>query len=217
MTRARTLSLAVTLLIVGVISTPVAAVAQEITGTWEARPHERDRGERIQLSMRMDSDRDNWQNGFSVAVSDLWFDAGSMGGDAEDVVFRLERDAGTVTFEGDFRNDRGTGFFTFEPDPDYIRTMAGLGYPGLSDKRVYSFALQDVSTEFVQELHRLGYRSDSLDEADLWKFAIHGVRPEYIRAMNDLGYESIEPEDLIKMRIHGVSPDYVGAIRDALR
>ncbi len=195
---------------------PATAMAQEISGTWETRRWDGERGDgKIQMNLRVDRGRGDSNNGFSIALSRLeGLSATVANGTASDVSFRMVREAGTVTFDGDFRNGRGTGFFTFVPDAAYASAMDNLGYGGLSAERVYQFALHDVTTEYVRGLQDLGY--EGLSEEDLNRFAIHGVRLDYIRGMNDLGYRAISAKDLVRMRIHGVTIDFVREVREAL-
>jgi hypothetical protein len=214
--RVSAIALLAALLVTGLA--PTRAAAQEITGTWETRFYENDdqRDDRVHLNMRVSRDDHNWQNGFPIDLDELQgLSVSDARGSATDASFRIDREAGSIAFDGDFRDGRGTGFFTFTPNAEYTRAMADLGYPDLSDDRVLMFAVQRVSTDFVRDLQTLGYRD--LPEDDLWKFAIHGVRPDYIRGMNDLGYANIDAGDLVRMRIHGVSVDYVRAVRAALR
>lgn len=214
-TKIRTLTFLVAAVFVAGL--PLPAAAQEMVGTWETHlsgdaPAEN----RIQINMRANRGRGNHQNGFSVDLDRLeGLSSAAARGTARDVVFQLVREAGTVTFEGDFRDGRGTGFFTFVANEIYVQAMAELGYGGMTAPRVYEFALHNVTTEYVRGLRGLGYVD--LSEDDLSRFAIHGVRLAYISGMNELGYTSISAEDLVRMRIHGVSLDYVREIRSALR
>lgn len=198
---------------------PANALAQQTTGTWETREWDRDDDRReegwIYLNLRLDREDGSWNMGRSIDVADLrGITAAELGGTTGDVRFELVREAGTIVFEGDVRNGRGTGFFTFTPDSGYLSRMAQLGYGDLSDTRKFVFAAHDVTTQYVTELQDLGYRD--LPENDLVKFVIHGVSVDFIRGMNGLGYSDIAAEQLVKLRIHGVSPDWVRRIRAAL-
>lgn len=201
-----------------VLGAPESASAQDASGTWETHIHAGDdHPERVDLSLRLDreGDRGNWQMGLSVEAADLiGISDTQLRGSTADVRFEIRREAGTFAFDGDIRDGRGTGFYTFTADSAYVARMAELGYPNLSSERLFGFATQDVTTAYVGELQTLGYRD--LAERDLWKFAIHHVTSAYIRGMNDLGYRDIDPDDLVKLRIHGVSLDYVGRVRAAL-
>lgn len=192
---------------------PVTAQSQELGGRWES---EVDRADRVHLRMRMERDgRDSWVNTLTVEANELsGLDAATAAGDARDVSFRLEREAGTFTFSGDIRDGLGDGTFRFTPSDAYRQEMARLGFADIPIQRLHLFASLDVTTDTVRELQQLGYEALELDE--LTNFAIHGVSPAYIRELDGLGYASIRPQQLVTMRIHGVTPEYVRAMRAAL-
>ena len=139
------------------ISTP-AAQSPTVEGTWSTRARQRDNGRhRIQISMEVDGDG-TWQMGFSVedgALNGLSFDQAR--GTSDNVSFQLVRDAGTVAFEGLIRDGRGAGTFSFTPNAGWQRDMAGFGYDDLSERQVFSAAIHNISTAYVQDLQRLGY------------------------------------------------------------
>jgi beta-lactamase regulating signal transducer with metallopeptidase domain len=204
-------------------------------GTWSL---ERQKDGRIWLEMKMRSKngRNNWSNSSTLAASELQ----GLGAGPE-VRFEIRRDAGTFRFQGRMEGSLGTGFFTFEGNPGYVRDMAALDYE-VPESRLMELALHDVSLAFVRELHTLGYREASLDElvefrihgvtpgfireltslgyrdlpADrLVEFRIHGVKPEFVRELQALGYRDLQPERLVEFRIHGVSPAFVRELADA--
>ena len=206
--------------VLALVAIPALATAQTIEGTWESRYRDRDdrwdEQRDVQLSLRIDTRGDgNWQSGFGISSDELrGLSSSQASGTASDVTFEMVREAGTIRFEGDIRNGRGAGLFTFTPSQAYLDEMATLGFSGISNERQLTFALQDVTTDYVRELQALGYTS--LSTRELTQFAIHGVSAEFIRGMNELGYREIEPKQLVQLRIHGVTPDYVRQVRAAL-
>ena len=194
--------------------TPTAAQAPTVEGTWTTRVSDRDSEDRIRIRLERDRDGGHSTQGFGIDVAALdGLTMDQAAGTASDVRFALARDAGTITFEGNIRDGRGTGFFHFAPNAQWVRDMDALGYDW-DDDQVFFLATQDVTIAWVEALQDLGYTD--LPEDDLFAFAIHGVGPEFIRAMDDLGYSDIDADDLVAMRIHGVSPEFVRDIRRAL-
>jgi len=175
------------------------APADSRQGTWSAER----KGDKVQLNMSMSwgGGRHNWSNGETYAVKDL-----PGLGAGPDVHFELRRDAGTFRFEGKFKGDQGTGFFTFAGNPGYVRDMAALGYK-VTEDRLLEMATHDVSLSFVREIHDLGYRDASLDK--LVEFRIHGVSSQFIRELTALGYANLPADKLVEFRIHGVSSEFV--------
>ncbi len=175
------------------------SAAEGRQGTWSAER----RGDKIQLEMSMSwgGGHHSWTNGETYAAKDL---PGLAAG--PDVRFELRRDAGTFHFEGRFKGDQGTGFFTFAGNPGYVRDMAALGYQ-VTEDRLLEMATHDVSLAFVREIHDSGYRDASLDK--LVEFRIHSVSPGFIHELSALGYRDLPADRLVELRIHGVSPDLV--------
>jgi beta-lactamase regulating signal transducer with metallopeptidase domain len=165
-------------------------------GTWTAERQ----GDRIKLEMTMSwgGGRHRWMNGETYAAKDF---PGLTAG--PDVRFDLRRDAGTFHFEGRFRGDEGTGFFTFQGNPGYIRDMAALGIQ-VKEDRLLEAATHDISLAFSREIHDLGYRDASFD--DLEQFRIHGVNPQLIRELAGLGYQNLPADQIVQFQIHSVSP-----------
>jgi hypothetical protein len=133
-------------------------------------------------------------------------------GAGPEVRFELPRDAGTFHFQGRFEGRQGTGFFTFEGNPTYVRQMGAMGYQ-VWDSRLMELALHDVSLDFVRQMRELGYGKASLDR--LVEFRIHGVTPEFVRGMVNAGYRDLPAERLVEFKIHGVDPDFVQGMTDA--
>jgi beta-lactamase regulating signal transducer with metallopeptidase domain len=175
------------------------APADSRQGTWSAKRM----GDKVDLEMSMSwgGGHHRWSRGETYAAKDL---PGLAAG--PDVHFEMRLDAGTFRFEGKFKGDQGTGFFTFTGNPGYIRDMAALGYK-ITEDRLLEMATHDISLSFVREIHDLGYRDASLDK--LIEFRNHGVSPQFIREMTALGYANLPADELVEFRNHGVSPEFV--------
>src|SRR5262249_50916338 len=128
------------------------------------------------------------------------------------VQFELRRDAGTIAFEGTFRDGQGAGQFTFLPNPEYPRLLRSMGvsFEDKGGREQFSLAVFDVSTTFIRSMQDIGYRV-SLDKYQ--EFRIFGVDPAYVRDMAAMGFERLTADKLVETRIHGVSPDYIRRMR----
>jgi beta-lactamase regulating signal transducer with metallopeptidase domain len=177
------------------------------TGTWKAEWE----GDKVQLESTMawksKGESHRWQNGETYSANDL---VGLTRG--PEVRFELRRDAGRFLYEGRFRGDRGSGTFTFQADPGYLRDMAALGYK-LDDWKALTMALHDVSLAFVREIRSFGYQDSSLDT--LVTFRIHKVNPGLIRELAAAGLSSVPADDLVQLQIHQVSPDFIRGLAAA--
>jgi len=126
--------------------------------------------------------------------------------------FELVRDAGTFHFEGYLQNGGGGGTFTFTSNPNFEAEMRSLGYgSALSDEKVFTMAIHDVSAAYVREMQSLGIRPSSTDQ--LITMRIHNVTTDFVKDFKGLGYTDLTPDKLVTMRIHGVSPDFARELK----
>ena len=78
---------------------------------------------------------------------------------ASAIKFELRREAGTLAFDGAFRDGRGAGLFAFTPRPEYIAEMKRLGYnDDLPLWRRYQLAVHDVGPKYIRALKTEGLR-----------------------------------------------------------
>ena len=80
----------------------------------------------LQLNLRTADGSDRW--GFGARITDLQgLPDAALDGSAADVRFTLAREAGSFAFTGSFTDRRGSGRYTFTPNPAYTTAMAGAG------------------------------------------------------------------------------------------
>jgi len=191
----------------------VPAQSRDLSGDWIATLSEK-HPDRLQLSLRYShSDHTGSQYKKSEFVG---LTAAQIASSTRvPVEFVLKREAGTVSFEGTFRNGHGAGQFTFVSDRDYISKLRSLGVDASSsqdEEELFSLAIFDVSTEFVRSMQKIGY-DESLDM--YVQFRIFEVDPDYVRGMAAVGYTKLPAEKLVETRIHGATPEYIREMRAA--
>ena len=210
MKRILTLTLAVFLL--------AATAMADIHGAWTADDDEEKAGRiHFNLSQRKFS---NWGQTMRIAdftgLSEAQIRATTM----TPVQFQLRREAGTVSFEGTFKNGDGAGQFEFAPNRDYPAAIRALGVEfnlkrhGRSkseDEQLFSLAVFDVSTSFIRSMQAMGYK-ETLDK--YVEMRIFNVTPEFIKEMQSI-FGELSSQKLIDSRIHGVTPEYVRKMRAA--
>ena len=180
-----------------------------VTGTWETDPDNywtRSTERWISIQLR----HDQGKSGFGIPERDVPALAGRRADGP--VQFAVRRDAGRLDFTGRMTSGRGAGDFRFTPSADFVSTMGRLGYPQISDRDVWRFAMHDVTRTYVTELQQEASQRVEIDE--LIKMRIHGVTPEFIKAMRDLGFKNERLDDFVKFRIHGVTPEFVKSFSD---
>ncbi|MCU1350365.1 MAG: 4-hydroxy-3-methylbut-2-enyl diphosphate reductase [Acidobacteria bacterium] len=128
------------------------------------------------------------------------------------VTFRLEREAGTIVFDGVFKLREGAGHFVFTPNGRYLETLRGLGVAIDSsreespDESLFQLAIFDVSTSFIRAMQAEGYREGTRKYIEM---RIFRVTPELVREYRALGYKDIPAQQLIELQIHRATPQFV--------
>src|SRR5215813_2473062 len=220
-------------------TSPSPAVQQTITGDWTAKVKQTDRGAVLWLSLNQSSDGRRGRNQMS---SDFPLDAftGLNPNANSNVQFTLQREAGTIFFEGLFKDGKGVGEFRFTQNDGFIATMQNLGYDNLTAEKLFSMVALDIGTSYINELKSLGYDKLPLDqlfglralgvtaafarEAQDWGFGklsandlieikAMGITPDYIRSMKSLGFEDLSLRKLIELKAMGINEDYVKELR----
>lgn len=186
----------------------------QTAGTWSATGQKDDQ-------LQMNLHHGNSRHGNRMPLADLsGLSTAQIGSANAQVEFRLEREAGTVTFRGVFSNGSGAGQFSFQANPSYLSRLeaAGVDTRGKDGKpagesKLLSLALLDVSSQLARDLQSLGFNGIRLNE--LAAVRIHGATPEFIRGLRAGGYEDLSLEEAVASRIHGVSPDFAREVRQA--
>lgn len=127
------------------------------------------------------------------------------------VSFRIEREAGTFTLQGTFKDGNGSGQFTFQPNSRFAQTLASLGIRGadrVTDDDLMLLTIGSASTPVVREFTGAGLGSLSVREVvDLF---IHGITPEYVRSVQSLRMEGTNSvAGVVELRIHRITREYV--------
>jgi len=188
-----------------------ASTAADLRGTWDAEAKEGDPA-RIQFSLKA---RKNGNMGMGIPLSDFtgltWDQVRSAA--RTPVHFTMRREAGTIEFDGTFRDEQGAGDFVFTPDPAYAGKLnrLGLRLDDDSDEReLLTMTLFDVSTSFIRSMQDIGYKVGLQKYVE---FRIFKVDPAYVKAMADVGFPHLSADKLVETKIHDVSPEYIRDMR----
>lgn len=201
-----------------VVSLFASAALAAIDGAWTASVDEK-RPDRLYFSITRGRSH---QSGNTMPVAAFTGLAASQVGAAAmtPVQFQLRREAGTVSFEGTFRNGKGAGQFTFAADRAYPAAIRALGLEldidgerdRSEDETLFVLAWHDVSTAYIRSMIAEGYRTTLKKYLTM---RIFDVSPEYVREMRSLGFSDISADELVSSRIHAVTPEYVRETRAA--
>ena len=192
--------------------------AADVHGTWTAEIHTRKVNLQVRTSPPPDWNRSenwngDWNMGQSVPVDDLsGLPANNDQLTAASVRFALRREAGTLAFDGAFRDGRGAGLITFAPRDAYVGEMRGLGYTDdLPLWRRFQLAVHDVGPKYIRDLKSEGYDKLTLDQIQRAK--THGVTIEYIKELKGQGVRAVTLEALVRTRDHGVTAAFIKALK----
>jgi hypothetical protein len=91
--------------------------------------------------------------------------------------------------------------------------MARYGLPENDRHKVFSFAIFDISREYLEELRDAGYADVPYDR--LLSMRIQGVTAGDGREFERLACGHLTADQLISARIHAITPDFVREFREA--
>lgn len=180
---------------------PASAAQEVIAGDWTAKVKETSQETVLWISLTRDSkSRKGWgQFSHDVPLHEF---SGLNPNASGNVQFTLAREAGAFVFDGLFKDGKGAGDYRFTPSGDFVNTMRGLGYEGLTTERLFELASLDVNTGYIKELKALGY--DNLPVNKLIELKALGVTPDYIRKLRAAGLKNVSLNQLIEMKATGI-------------
>src|SRR4051812_6296640 len=204
------------LLVFAALLRPLGAQST-VNGTWTAELRQAKVFLQVRTSPPPDSNSDRWNGDWNMGQSLPIDEIGGLPKNDDQftisaIKFELRREAGTLAFDGAFRDGRGAGLFTFAPRTEYTAEMRALGYTeDLPVWRRFQLAVHDVGPRYIRELKTEGFDKLSLDLVQRAKS--HGVTIDYIKELKAQGFRSATLESLIRTRDHGVTADYIKAMK----
>ena len=189
---------------IAIVSTTIPTNDHEqLQGSFEARL---DRNPFVNLNVTTEENGySNW--GASVGRSELR----EIRVDDGRISFKLTRPAGTFSMEGKGTEAKARGTFDFFPSETFRQQLASLGFTGLTNERMFIFAMGDLTLADVRYIDQL--TSDELTTTQLVKMVQHGVTEEFVKGMADAGFKNLRSSELITARDHGVTPHYVSNLQ----
>jgi hypothetical protein len=171
-------------------------------------------GDSLSLELKRRTVISNWVWGSSQPIADLHgLTREQLHAAHATVRFTIDRDAGTLTFDGTVTLGVGRGEFGFAPNPTYLAKLGALGYEDVAEADVFGMAMRDVSLAYAEEVKRSGVQHVTLE--DLCRFQDHGIELEFIRELVAAGATGLTGDDLVRLRDHGVDGAFVRALASA--
>jgi hypothetical protein len=129
------------------------------------------------------------------------------------VKFEYVQDAGRLLCEGRISSfGKGSGTFTFVPDPAFSAELKRLGYDSPTDNQLFDMMLMGVNLEDARAAKETGLNASLGDLTDM---RIHGVTADFMRETRRAGYRNLAAQDLVQMKIHGVSSEFLHDLKSA--
>ena len=206
--------------------------ADRTQGSWFATSKD----DKLSIEFRGESEEHNWSNNSYIPRSE--FTGLTSTGKVE---FRLVREAGTITFTGQFDGDQGFGHYTFQPNAeyaaslrkmeitadendmvtffflnikkDYIAMLQANGYPHISKNHIISMAALHIDEPFIRSWKDLGYTE--LSEERLISAKAMRLDRAYVEDLRKAGYDHLPMENLISFKALGINGDYVRRLNPA--
>lgn len=193
----------------------IASSAATLRGVWTSTP-----GHDGALQLNLNANGHN-NFGTSFRLSELagLQPAALTSASTTPVNFDLRREAGTIAFEGTFRDGYGAGRFTFEPDRSFVDSLRGMGLQiepkeGRSEEEeLLVLAVVDATRAYIRSTREL-FPEASLREirnaraVGVDANVIHSIRSsipvESLREATNLTAVGVTPEYLSGMRAAGV-------------
>jgi hypothetical protein len=180
------------------------AFAEDRNAGWELRPSLS--LNKVHLLVRGSNGFDNWVNSRDVSLDSFRGFSLAMLATPGPAKFEYVTDAGRLLCEGRFLMGRGSGTYTFTPDPGFVSALQQMGYDAPDNEQLFSMLMMDITRAFAREIRDAGLRA-SIN--DLLQLRMHAINMDYIRQARQAGYQNLTAEDLVQLRIHGVETAFL--------
>jgi hypothetical protein len=194
-----------------VILVTVVALGQGSHQDWELQ-----RGgnwDTVRFSVRrFEAGHGRWNTSFNAPMSrfhGITYDNFSQSGK---VKFEYVQDAGKLVCDGRFLWGRGSGSFTFVPNPDFANELKKLGYNAPREDKLFSMAISGINLDYAREMKAAGLDA-SVEE--LSELRDQGITLDYIRDVRLEGYRDLTVRDLVDLHNQGVGIKFLRAAKDA--
>ncbi|MBS1664322.1 MAG: hypothetical protein JST68_24970 [Bacteroidetes bacterium] len=183
-----------------------SVTAKEITeGSWFITTSDN----KLWVELKAGDDDHNWSSSFHIEKSEINPFPGSG-----NVTFKLVRDAGTMTFTGQFDGQQGFGHFNFAAAEGYSKALEEMGVTEMEGRRDVSFFLSDVKKDYASMVLHNGY--PHITARNLLAFSSMRIDQEFIQYWRGASMADIEdPRTLITLKAMKIDRAYVEEMKAA--
>ncbi len=127
----------------------------------------------------------------------------------EKQILKIARDAGTMTFTGEFDGKTGDGRYTFTPNTGFIASLKDYGLHVKEKDLVHCF-LTDFDAEYLTYLKKenLAINQDDFEDIIRKSLPLDQLKM-YRRELSKLGYTNYTMEEVAKLNLFDVDAAYI--------
>jgi BlaR1 peptidase M56 len=177
----------------------------ETEGSWFVTTE--DNG-KLDFELKGGSEDHNWSNNFNVEKGEINPFPGQG-----NVEFKIVREAGTMSFKGQFDGQQGFGHYTFAADERFLTFLKEQGVEDMEERGPMTLFFANVKKDFVTMIQRNGY--PHISRRNLASMAFVHVDENYIRSWKQAGYTDLSERDLISARATHVDPAFAQEVKAA--
>ena len=167
-------------------------------GSWFATTKD----DKLCFEFRGGKDDHTWSNNTCIGKSELTPPPGV--GKTE---FKLVREAGTISFTGQFDGEQGYGHYSFKEDETYVKTLRQKGVDEMSDDDLLAFFLLNIKSDYIDMLQHNGY--PHVSKNNIIAMSAMGIDHSYIQSWKEMGYPEISEGDIIAAKAMNIDKAYV--------
>ena len=174
-------------------------------GAWFATSSD----DKLRIELRSGDDEHNWNSSFTVDKKEISPYPGQG-----NVEFKLAREAGTISFKGQFDGQEGFGHFQFTPDEGYMAAIRQMGVEDVDDRREFAYFTLNIKKDYVNMIVHSGY--PHISQRDLISFAAMKIDKDFIQEWRGSGYDDADnPRTLISLKAMKVDRAYADEMKAA--
>ena len=163
---------------------------------------------KLDFELKGQTEFHSWSNGFTVEKSEI----NPFPGQGS-VEFKLVREAGTITFTGQFDGQQGYGHYKFKPDAAFLSFLQQQGVEDIEDRNMFTFFIVNLKKDYVAMVQRNGF--PHINKRELTSMVAMHIDESYIQSWKKMGYNDLTERELITAKAMHIDPAYAQEMKAA--
>ncbi|HXB94056.1 MAG TPA: M56 family metallopeptidase [Puia sp.] len=166
-------------------------------------------GDKLSFELKAEDEDHSWSSSLHVEKNEINPFPGQG-----NVEFKLVREAGTMTFKGQFDGEEGFGHFRFTPDAAYFSALKQMGVEDMDGRREFAYFTVNIKKDYVNMVMHNGY--PHISQRDLISLAAMKIDQDFIQYWHGTGLADADnPRNLISLKAMKVDRAYVEDLKAA--